>query len=273
MTTNNTVTVDAVSTSPTPAENHLVELDDIFKPTTQENANTVNRENWDELGSMSVTGTEESVIVAAMSNIRGYHVMAIVLCCLVLAAITMCYFTWKLRYKIVLRVKDPTKPNTTVVQNLLAQTVQSVMHRGTSGPSLNSYQPLRTDVMRLVSWDPPPSLKQTDISHKPANKIKRTKQRLARQTSRSRLYRSRSTTQILRGAGGVKASRPRAKSVMGRTGYRRFSRLRSINLTSGLTVPAEVDHRILPPAEGLAGASHPLVLTKRDRTESGTSSF
>ena len=30
--------------------------------------------------------------------------MAIVLCCLVLAAIVMCCVTWRLRYKIVLRV-------------------------------------------------------------------------------------------------------------------------------------------------------------------------
>lgn len=38
------------------------------------------------------------------STVRGYHVMAIVLFGLVLAAIVMCYITWRLRYKIVLRV-------------------------------------------------------------------------------------------------------------------------------------------------------------------------
>ena len=39
-----------------------------------------------------------------MAELRGYDVMAIVLCAMILAAMVMCYFTWKLRYKIVLRV-------------------------------------------------------------------------------------------------------------------------------------------------------------------------
>ena len=53
-----------------------------------------------------------------------------------------------------------------------------------------------------------------------------------------------------------------AKSVVNNiAGYKRFSRLKSIKLSSGLTVPTEVDTRILPDLENLPGSSHPLNLS------------
>ena len=39
----------------------------------------------------------------SLSGLRGYEVMAIVLCLIIMAAIFMCYLTWRFRYKIVLR--------------------------------------------------------------------------------------------------------------------------------------------------------------------------
>ena len=40
-----------------------------------------------------------------MVPLRGYEIMVLVICGMVVAAIFLCYVTWKLRYKIVLRVK------------------------------------------------------------------------------------------------------------------------------------------------------------------------
>ena len=60
--------------------------------------------NYDYEVQSSETGTDESLVLTTVSNFRGYHIMVIVLCCLVLASIAMCYLTWRLRYKIVLRV-------------------------------------------------------------------------------------------------------------------------------------------------------------------------
>ena len=45
--------------------------------------------------------TEE--IASSDLNLRGYEVTAIVVCSIIVLAIFMCYLTWKLRYKIVLR--------------------------------------------------------------------------------------------------------------------------------------------------------------------------
>lgn len=60
----------------------------------------INPNNHDDL---PLARTEDSYILETVSSVRGYHVMAIVLCCLVLASIVMCRVTWKFRHKIVLR--------------------------------------------------------------------------------------------------------------------------------------------------------------------------
>ena len=37
------------------------------------------------------------------SVLQGYDISAIVVCCIIVSAIGMCYLTWKFRYKIMLR--------------------------------------------------------------------------------------------------------------------------------------------------------------------------
>ena len=91
MTADDAVTVNGVITTVTDS---AIAPDDILKTPESRGSRT------DDLGPMSMLARDETTI----SNIRGYHVMAIILCSLVLAAIAMCYFTWRLRYKIVLRV-------------------------------------------------------------------------------------------------------------------------------------------------------------------------
>ena len=60
-------------------------------------------------------------------------------------------------------------PQTTVVQNLIAQTVNSVMKSGRAGHlGTGSYEPIPRDVMRLQSWEIPESL----IYHEVCNFIR-----------------------------------------------------------------------------------------------------
>lgn len=193
---------------------------------------------------------------------EGYDVMVVVLCCIVLAAIALCYFTWKLRYMIVLRVKDP---QTTVVQNLIAQTVNSVMKSGRAGHlGTGSYEPIPRDVMRLQSWEIPESLyHETETDAKPADRAQIKKKVTIRA---NRISHTKSTGQIF-ARSGVKGVRSRAKTVINKPTYRtrRYSRIKSIRLSSGRTVPSEVDLTVLP-SERFAGTMHPL-----DRTISGMS--
>ncbi|KAL5250346.1 hypothetical protein ACHWQZ_G016175 [Mnemiopsis leidyi] len=185
------------------------------------------------------------------STVRGYHVMAIVLFGLVLAAIVMCYITWRLRYKIVLRVKDPTKHKSTVVQNLLAQTAL----RGGLVKKRKYYEP--RGPMRLESWEATP---QTRVQGNKAGERTRRKQT---GTPARRFYNNRrgSTGETY----GIDSGQSRentfqaTKNVVNKN--RRFSRMKSIKLSSGLTVPTEIDMQLLSDLDDLAETSHPLNLS------------
>ena len=65
-----------------------------------------------------------------------------------------------INYKILVVARSSTQKdrNTTVVQNLIAQRMQSLLQGGTARPPRKESQPVSVDVMRLQSWEPPPSL-------------------------------------------------------------------------------------------------------------------
>ena len=48
----------------------------------------------------SARGETDSAVHAAL---RGYEIAVVIVCFLIVAALFMCYLTWKCRYKIVLR--------------------------------------------------------------------------------------------------------------------------------------------------------------------------
>ena len=72
-----------------------------------------------------------------MVPLRGYEIMVLVVCGMVVAAIFLCYVTWKLRYKIVLRVK--TVGNVTFSHHMVTMLTMITLLQLNHGSSLDYF--------------------------------------------------------------------------------------------------------------------------------------